>query len=420
MIKNVRDEIPQFNITSILYSNFFFFLPFEISYNLPPDIFYFSLLKHEYFITQINPKEAPVIIWLQGGPGDTSLFGLFLENGPFGVAAKGRLKPRKYSWSANHNVIYIDNPVGSGWSFTEHAEGNARNESAVAGNLKEAVRQFFALFPEIRGNELYVCGESYAGKYVPALSRAIADGNSRGDRPKIGLAGVAIGNGWIDPVHQLDYGDYLYQLGLLDLNGRVEIQALEREAKDLMCRDEYALAGLALARMATKFKQLTGLEAYFDYLEGTKVVDDGPSFASWIQGEGARRAIHVGNSTFHTDKAKVAGYLAADVAQSAAPAVADLLERGYRVLLYSGQLDIVCAYPMLEGFLRNLNWTGAAVYEKAPRRQWWVAQNQLAGYSKSAANLTEVLVRNAGHAAPIDQGFWVWEMITRFTRHQSF
>lgn len=65
-----------------------------------------------YFPAQANSETAPVVLWLQGGPGASSLIGLFGENGPFSVKTKHGLKLRKYSWTVNHNVIYIDNPVG--------------------------------------------------------------------------------------------------------------------------------------------------------------------------------------------------------------------------------------------------------------------------------------------------------------------
>jgi Carboxypeptidase C (cathepsin A) len=53
-------------------------------------------------------------LWLQGGPGATSLYGLFTENGPFSVNKDFVLKEREYSWTKTLNVIYIDNPVGTG------------------------------------------------------------------------------------------------------------------------------------------------------------------------------------------------------------------------------------------------------------------------------------------------------------------
>jgi vitellogenic carboxypeptidase-like protein len=62
------------------------------------------------------------VLWLQGGPGASSLFGLFTENGPFSVNSKYYLKRRKYSWTETHSVIYIDNPVGTGKLHLEHCD----------------------------------------------------------------------------------------------------------------------------------------------------------------------------------------------------------------------------------------------------------------------------------------------------------
>lgn len=63
---------------------------------------------------QYQPEKAPVVLWLQGGPGGTSMFGLFLEHGPFSVSKSLKLVKRNTAWSLTHNVIYIDNPVGTG------------------------------------------------------------------------------------------------------------------------------------------------------------------------------------------------------------------------------------------------------------------------------------------------------------------
>lgn len=117
-----------------------------------------------HFKAALNPETAPVILWLQGGPGASSLFGLFTENGPFLVTKTGKVKKRKYSWQTNHNMIYIDNPTGTGFSFTDKDEGYARNEVDVGRDLHEALKQFFTLFPDLVNNDFYLSGESYAGK----------------------------------------------------------------------------------------------------------------------------------------------------------------------------------------------------------------------------------------------------------------
>lgn len=123
---------------------------------------YNSNLFFWYFPARNNAANAPVVLWMQGGPGASSLYGLFMENGPVFVNAQNRLEKRQYSWHLDHHVVYIDNPVGAGFSFTNEAAGYATNQVDVGTNLFSAVRQFFQLFPEIRNNRFYITGESYA------------------------------------------------------------------------------------------------------------------------------------------------------------------------------------------------------------------------------------------------------------------
>ena len=126
-----------------------------------------------YNCLQFNAKDAPVLLWLQGGPGGSSLFGLFNENGPFQVLDNLEVVKRQTSWTLTHHVIYIDNPVGTGFSFTMLDKCYAQTQENVATDLYDALTQFFVMFPNIAKNDFYVTGESYAGKYVPALAHRI-------------------------------------------------------------------------------------------------------------------------------------------------------------------------------------------------------------------------------------------------------
>lgn len=82
---------------------------------LTVNVTYNSNLFFWYFKAKLNPESAPLVLWLQGGPGASSLFGLFTENGPFSVSKKLKLVKRQYSWHLNHHLIYMDNPVGMLW-----------------------------------------------------------------------------------------------------------------------------------------------------------------------------------------------------------------------------------------------------------------------------------------------------------------
>ncbi|XP_043265317.1 venom serine carboxypeptidase [Colletes gigas] len=377
-----------------------------------------------FFPAVVNPKTAPVILWLQGGPGATSMFGLFMENGPFIVTPNKTLQMRKYSWNQAHNLLYIDNPVGTGFSFTDNEKGYATNETHVGRDVHTLLVQFFMLFPQLQDNDFYVTGESYAGKYVPAVSHAIKDYNIKA-KTKINLKGLAIGNGLTDPENQLLYGDYLYQLGLIDINGRDLFHKLEDQGRDLIKQKKYeeafeifdTLLNGDLNGHSSLFKNLTGFDYYFNYLH-IQDSNDSNYMSEWIQSSDVRRAIHVGNCTFHVEDSTVEKYLKGDIMQSLAILISDLTQH-YKVLLYNGQLDIIVAYPLTENYLRTLKWSGAEKYKTARRKLWWVGK-ELAGYTKTVDNLTEVLVRNAGHMVPSDQPKWALDLITRFTHGKSF
>ncbi|XP_014615114.1 PREDICTED: venom serine carboxypeptidase [Polistes canadensis] len=381
---------------------------------------YDSNLFFWFFPAKHNPKDAPVVLWLEGGPGATTLFGLFILHGPFLVTSNITLAPRNYSWTISHNLIYIDSPVGTGYSFTKNDEGYARDETQIGKEINTALVQFFQLFPELQNNDFFVTGESYAGKYVPAVSHAIKDYNINA-KVKINLKGLAIGNGYIDPENQLVYGDYLYQIGLIDLNLKNLFHQYETKARDLIKQKKYVDAlesiNVLFSGDPSILTNATGFQYYFNYLR-TEDTNETLWVSEWAQRADVRRAIHVGNCTFNFTSEIVENYLKTDIMQSVAVLVSDLLQH-YKVLIYNGQLDIIVAYPYVLNFLQNLKWPGAEKYKTVDRKQWWV-EDELAGYTKSVDNLTEVLVRNAGHLVPYDQPRWTLDLITRFTRNRQF
>lgn len=381
-----------------------------------------------YFPAVLEAKTAPVVLWLQGGPGVSSLFGLFTENGPFAMKTNTTLKKRKFSWHLNHHLIYIDNPVGTGFSFTDDEAGYATNEKDVGNNLYEALKQFFTLFNELQDNDFFITGESYGGKYVPAVGHAILRKSAiASEVPKINLKGLAIGNGLSDPINQINYGDYLYQLGLIDLNGRNAFA--EAEGRGIACikkRDfECAfnvfdeLIDMDQTPYGSMFKNLTGFNSYFNYIDPDR--DDGSLLmGDFVQMSDTKRAIHVGNNTFHgwEGENKVEIKMKNDIMDSVAEWVSELLSH-YKVLVYNGQLDIIVAYPLTENYLQHLKFNGDADYKTAKRMIWRV-DGEVAGYVKHAGNLTDVLVRNAGHMVPCDQPKWALDLILRLTSNKGF
>ncbi|PVH96733.1 alpha/beta-hydrolase [Periconia macrospinosa] len=131
-----------------------------------------------------NPDE--IVIWLNGGPGCSSLSGLLTENGPFTWEA-GTLAPVKnpYTWTNLTNMVWLEQPVGVGYS---QGTPNITNEVELATELRGFWKNFIDTFG-MKGFDMYITGESYAGVYIPY----IADGFiSTGDTEYFNLKGVSI------------------------------------------------------------------------------------------------------------------------------------------------------------------------------------------------------------------------------------
>lgn len=376
-----------------------------------------------YFPAMIsNKKDAPVVVWLQGGPGASSLYGLFTENGPLRVR-NGKFERRKYNWAVSHHLIFIDNPVGTGFSFTDDERGYCTDQTQVGEQLYNTLTQFFKLFPELQPNKFFVTGESYGGKYVPALAYTIHKKNPTA-QVKINLKGVAIGNGLSDPEHQLVYGKYLYQIGLIDWNQAEIFKEYEDKTVNYIKQQNWGKAFETFDSLLngdmidgnSLFTNMTGFNFYFNFLH-TKDYTAYEDFGPMLQKSLVRKDLHVGNLLFNNGSA-VEKHLQQDIMKSVAPWISELLDH-YYVVIYNGQLDIIVAYPNTLNYLRNLNFTGSEDYKTA-KRYIWKVDGEVAGYVKQAGKLVEIMVRNAGHMVPGDQPKWALDLITRFTHEKTF
>lgn len=382
---------------------------------------YNSNLYFWYFPPFSKVDSAPIILWLQGGPGGSSLFGLFEELGPLKAKKEG-FALRRYHWALDYHLIFIDNPVGTGFSFTENSQGYCNNEDCVAQGLFNSLQQFLKLFPKLRHNDMYLTGESYAGKYIPTLAMKIHEENAvRLENEHINLKGLAMGNAYCDPINQLDYGHYLYQHGLLDDNQLKVFLKYQDEISKQIKQQNWEQADVLMDRLMngqlnafSYFNLYTGFEYYYNYLHSKYFEDDGV-LKSILQNVNVRLSMHAGGLPFN-DGEDVQLHLSYDIMKSVAPLVAELLQH-YRIIFYNGQLDIIVAYPLTENFLRNLVYPGTKLYKDAVRQVWKVGDD-VAGYVKVAGNLTVVLVRNAGHMVPKDQPKWALDMIRRFINNK--
>jgi hypothetical protein len=153
---------------------------------------------HYYLVeSEVDPANAPLVLWLNGGPGCSSMDGLLYEHGPFRVNTTDptRLVRFNQNWAQLANVLYLEAPVGVGFSYsTNPDEYNVDDDSTANDNLT-AMQLFFDLYPEFARLPFYITGESYGGVYVPTLAEAIMKATHAQKFRGPVLGGIAVGNG---------------------------------------------------------------------------------------------------------------------------------------------------------------------------------------------------------------------------------
>lgn len=215
-------------------------------------------------------------------------------------------------------------------------------------------------------------------------------------------------------------------------DGKREFQNLENTARFQILGNAFKDAFFTFSEMLlltyarpypTLFQNITGMQYYFNMLWD----QDPEPYGDWtkyVQQPSVRAALHVGRQPFNNGS-EVERHLIEDVMQSVVTRLATLLDSGrYRVLLYSGQLDIIVPYRGTMRMAQLLKWSGAEQFKNATRTVWRVDDGDIAtdvaGYATTYGPLTVLLVRDAGHMVPADQPIWSLDMINRFTAGKSF
>ncbi|KAF4520075.1 hypothetical protein B566_EDAN007932 [Ephemera danica] len=164
-----------------------------------------------YYTTASEHYETrPLVLWLQGGPGASGTgFGNFAEIGPLDI----NKEPRNSSWVHRVNVLFVDNPVGSGFSYVEKDDLFVKNNSEISKDLVTLLKEFSLRLPEFQTTPFYIFSESYGGKMAVGLARQLQkEITSKGI--KLAFKGIALGDSWISPVDSVNsWSSYLFDLG---------------------------------------------------------------------------------------------------------------------------------------------------------------------------------------------------------------
>ena len=178
-------------------------------------MFYNMFTSYGHNPVDPDPR-IPLILWLQGGPGSSSQFGAFTENGPIKIT-KDKIKEIGYSWNIIGHTVFIDQPLGVGFSYlTDQTKKPVSSARDASEHLLNFLYNFYTQWPALKKSPLYITGESFAGHYIPVFAQRIVNNRTFLNDTKIVLEGVAIGDGWTDPYNQINqYDSYLYSVGVV-------------------------------------------------------------------------------------------------------------------------------------------------------------------------------------------------------------
>ncbi|KAI2642864.1 Alpha/Beta hydrolase protein [Xylaria nigripes] len=369
-------------------------------------------LFYWFFESRNDPKNDPVVLWLNGGPGCSSMMGLFMELGPSSVDQSGTTKFNEYSWNKNASVIFLDQPVNVGYSYSSRSVSNT---VAASKDIYALLTLFFEQFPQYSKQPFHIFGESYAGHYIPVFASEILSHKNR----NINLQSIGIGNGLTDPFNQYTkYRPMACGKGGYDAvlepsecqsmdNALPRCQSLIQSCYNTESAWTCVPAAIYCNNAFIGPYQRTGMNVY-DIREKCKDQQNlCYSETAWIadylnQGHvmktlGAEVDEY---SSCNTDINR--NFLfQGDWAKPYHRLVPDILEQ-IPVLVYAGDADYICNWLGNKEWTEELQWPGKKDYNGVEMENL-VIDGDSYGQVKSSGNFTFMRIYQAGHMVPFNQ-----------------
>lgn len=376
-------------------------------------------LHYVFVESQNDPTTDPVILWLNGGPGCSSMDGLFYEHGPF-IFPDGNsttLVVNPYSWNTNASVIYLESPAGVGFSILGNVANNYTTDQITAHDNLLALLQFFKGFFEYRTQPFYITGESYAGIYVPTLALQIVNYNSYTPYAPINLQGIAVGNGCTDWTVDTTpaFMHMLWSYGMMPVSWHTQVMDncdnmndFSSEACQNVCNELqntlvpginiYDIYGSCYAGPTEEFESSNKGKLKFLYDKNPGLGEVPPCIGwtgiySYLRSSVVRQALNIKPEANQWDFCANLDYNS-DFEHGSYYTYPNLINAGLNILIYSGDVDGAVPTIGTRMWIRNLN---LGILE--PYRSWMVNE-QVAGYTIQYTGLRLVTVKGAGHMVP--------------------
>jgi cathepsin A (carboxypeptidase C) len=377
--------------------------------------------------SQNDPKNDPLILWLNGGPGCSSVDGMFFENGPEHVNSKIEPVENKHSWNKKANVLYLDQPVNAGFSYSSK---NVHDTATAAKDVYVFLEAFFKKFTQYQKTKFHIVGESYAGHYIPAIVTEILKHNA--DRP-FELASVAIGNGAVDNLHQ-----YAYYEPMACGDGGVDPVISDSECVEMnntwptcermieKCRKLDTVGACVNASDFCDsfiYEPLDARGYNFYNLEHNCTTEDGNCYiedsyvGKFLNKKEVQKEIGV-NRKFEACNDKILNDFGkyGDSAREYHKSISVLLNQKTPVLVYAGDKDYICNWLGNHAWSKAIQWDGKDQFNEAKSQPWKIANSdKKAGEVFNHKHFTFLRIYDSGHMVPFDQPAPALDMINRWT-----
>ncbi|KAF9461891.1 serine carboxypeptidase [Collybia nuda] len=406
-----------------------------------------------FFESRSSPKEDPLVLWLNGGPGCSSTTGLLFELGPCTIEPNGTSTHRNpHSWNSNANIFFLDQPIDVGYSHGDKGANPINNTPAAAADVFTFLQLFMRRFTKYSQLPFHIAAESYGGLYAPHIASIIHKANKQliyapsSKIKRINLESILLGNGLTDPLIQMpSIVNYACDgpFAVLDPNGR-ECRGMRQRAPvcERLIRSCYKNDNQVTCAPATLYcwqglfgsLQSTGRNIY-DVRKMCNPKDDGDlcyKELSWIEAYmnqpdimaelGAHPEQHYKScNTVINLKFMFKG----DGMRNSRALLPELVNEGIRLLVYAGNTDMMCNYMGEEQWISHLETIFLPEFSRTPASPWITHDSGITagvvrsagGRGTGAGNVTFVTVYEAGHMVPHDQPEAALDMLNRWIQN---
>nr|CAB3495705.1 unnamed protein product [Digitaria exilis] len=382
-----------------------------------------------------TPSEPwPTVLWLQGGPGASGVgLGNLQEIGPLDVD----LKPRNSTWLQKADLIFVDSPVGTGYSYVEDDSLFVTTDWEQATDAMTLLKALVKEVPTLQSSPLFLVAESYGGKYAATLGVAVARAIRAGEL-NITLGGVAVGDSWISPEDFTpSYTPLLLSVSRLDDNAGDEANKRAETVKEQIVAGQWAASqkswGDLLGFIATKSGDVDVYNFLLDSgMDPVSSVDTstGSSLSNLQAKKYSTYLADSQDSSTNTidsimngvikDKLKIIpkDFKWGEQSDSVYDALIDeLLSYGVNITVYNGQVDVICSTDGAEAWVQKLKWDGLKSFLSLPRQPLYCGGSKgTKAFVRSYKNLHFYWILGAGHYVPADKPCIALSMISSITQ----